>query len=305
MQNARRQLPHSNQHSRKGFHQTMSIEPIAPSSPSIIGLVKDSAAIAPEALLARVKAYAAENDSTELLNEDSDGTVFVLKVNDRTFTMFIVPQPVPEEEFFATVQKSPKRESLSRIVKEHQAHIVMGALSPVAHFGDTVTQSIFLMKFAAKMSGLVLMTGLFWLNSQELLDKVDFTTACARAHDVYMRNQKGEKGAGSGLPYPYWVSLRLFSDKTDAGPELIAGRTHGLAAYLGYEVEITFLPRPPAEMMERLRGVVGYLFASGPVLQHGHSIGLSADEQFVVSFETTEGQEAPTAMLRLQPARMN
>lgn len=49
------------------------------------------------------------------------------------------------------------------------------------------------------------------------------------------------------------------------------------------------MPWKPEEIVERLYGLIIYLFSSGLELKEGESVGLSNDEKFFVSFNEYSG----------------
>ena len=142
------------------------------------------------------------------------------------------------------------------------------------------------MAFATGMAELGEVMGYFWSTSEHLLTPDGFNGALDQALDA---------ASGGELPVSFWVSVRPFSDKNKT-----AVLTQGLTAFTGYETEIAFVDRPADVLFARMSNIVMYLFANGPVLQPGQSIGECEREKLDVSLEPHVQTGTPIMMLRLQ-----
>ncbi len=81
---------------------------------------------------------------------------------------------------------------------------------------------------------------------------------------------------GSGeLPIQLWT-WTAFDSMTDGDVSMTTG---GLMPFLGYEIEIWNAPHPVRFALEKLNGALRYLLISGPVINHGDTIGDSSDDQ--------------------------
>ncbi len=122
--------------------------------------------------------------------------------------------------------------------------------------------------------------GAFWSNSEVLLDWQGFDEQVNGAFKAMELQSSGEDGGGAHLPQKFWVSDRVYPDGDNVG-----GFTQGLAMLTGYELEITPIPWERGQVMQRLFGIVAYLFLNGPVLRPGETLGVTETERFHIREE--------------------
>jgi hypothetical protein len=77
-------------------------------------------------------------------------------------------------------------------------------------------------------------------------------------------------------PLYLWVDLRAFRNE-DGTTGLF---TTGLSELGHMEIEIPRIDMEPGELREWLLNIMYYLLEKGPVLQHGQTIGMTAEQQF-------------------------
>lgn len=259
-------------------------------SPMVMILLKDNVSLGQESVQKKIVEILGPETTLSLSGEGADQSG-VITWRGQNFAVFTVDNPVPETEFFATLRMSPNGEELSRIVSSHGAHMVISPLGGAGDMGGAINQSMTLMAFATGMAELGDLMGYFWSTSEHLLTPDDFNGALEQA----LNAANGAENKPLELPISFWVSIRLFSDG-----DKTAVRTQGLSAFTGYETEIPFVVKPKQMLHNRMSSIVRYLFASGPVLQPGQSVGVTADEQFQISLEPNAERGAPTMLLRLQ-----
>ena len=264
--------------------------PLKPHSPMVMILLKDNVLLGQEQVQKKIVEILGPGTSLSFSGEGADQSG-VITWRDQNFAVFTVDHAVPETEFFATLRMSPNGEELTQIVKNHGAHMVISPLDGGGDMGAAINQSITLMAFATGMAELGQVMGYFWSTSEHLLTPDGFNGALEQALDA----ASGGENQPQQLPVSFWVSIRPFSDKNKT-----AVLTQGLNAFTGYETEIAFVDRPADVLFARMSNIVMYLFANGPVLQPGQSIGVSESEQFDVSLEPHVQTGTPTMMLRLQ-----
>ena len=74
-----------------------------------------------------------------------------------------------------------------------------------------------------------------------------------------------------------WVGFRLLGSSE---PGKVGARTIGLEAFTGYELEMAPVALSPDILAQRIYGTIEYLFNNGPVLEAGHTLGISESEHF-------------------------
>lgn len=264
--------------------------PLEIQSPMVMILLKDNVLLGQEAVQKRIIDILGPETTLSLSGEGEDQSG-VITWRGQNFAVFTVDSPVPETEFFATLRMSPNGEELNQIVKNHSTHIVVSSLNGAPHMGAAINLAMTLMAFATGMAELGELMGYYWSTSENLLTPDDFNGALEQAINA----ASGTENKPLQLPISFWVSVRLFADGNKT-----AVRTQGLNAFTGYETEIPFVAKPKEMLHDRMSSIVRYLFASGPVLQPGQSVGVTADEQFQISLEPNAERGAPTMILRLQ-----
>jgi hypothetical protein len=132
-------------------------------------------------------------------------------------------------------------------------------------FADSIQQAGEVTMMAAALCDIVPALGVYWCSGDTVTRPEHFQEAAA--------------GFANGKPpVEGWLQLRLFKGKAGNGRPGVGMMTTGLMPFAGREIEF-----PPAELhpnivAEKVIGMASYLLAKGPVVDHGHTIGISNDE---------------------------
>ena len=107
----------------------------------------------------------------------------------------------------------------------------------------------------------------------------------------------------NGPPVLLWIKIAL--GDSPEGKGLLAGFTVGLGAFGHKEVETVDATDSAEELMDRFSGLAAYLLENGPVVEDGHTIGATKNEQIRV--EIVNGsfgqQEKVMRLVYRRPAR--
>src|SRR5689334_4311590 len=91
-------------------------------------------------------------------------------------------------------------------------------------------------------------------------------------------NMADEFNSPQTLPLHLWVDARIFRNQDGT----IGLFTTGLAALGHMEIEIPHIDMPPGDLREWLMNIVLYVVQNGPVLKHGQTIGMSAEQKIKI-----------------------
>jgi hypothetical protein len=97
-------------------------------------------------------------------------------------------------------------------------------------------------------------------------------------------------------PLYLWVDLRALRNE-DGTTGLF---TTGLSALGHMEIEIPRIDMEPGELREWLLNIMYYLLENGPVLQHGQTIGMTAEQQLHIR-HCPSSFGHPGTVIRLEP----
>jgi hypothetical protein len=103
-------------------------------------------------------------------------------------------------------------------------------------------------------------------------------------------------GSSEEPPLYLWVDFRLFRNE-DGSFGLF---TTGLEALGRMEIEIPTSQMKPGELREWVVGIVFYVLDKGPLLKHGDTIGMTAEEKVRV-LHTRSMFDRPGLVIRMEP----
>jgi hypothetical protein len=230
-----------------------------------------SSAISSELLIAAVKRrfpafkgqiFAPGKDGPQ----DAGGNSHIIQIGGTTAAIMSIDGPLPPRELdraFAGAELVwPEARAT---VAPHTAHIVVGNISGATDCAGAVRCAGELSLLTAALCDLAPALAVYWGSGSVITRPQDFQEGAARF-------------LGGTPPVDSWIQLQLLKGTTDDGLPGVAMATTGLAAFVGREIE--FLPAKlhPAVVGQRVIGAAAYLLMSGPVLEHGHTLGVSKDE---------------------------
>jgi hypothetical protein len=109
-------------------------------------------------------------------------------------------------------------------------------------------------------------------------------------------NMAEEINSPEGPPLYLWVDLRVIRNE-DGTTGLF---TTGLSALGHMEIEIPSIDMEPGELREWILHIMYYLLENGPVLKHGQTIGMTAEQQIRIRHCPSSFGHVGT-VIRLEP----
>jgi hypothetical protein len=198
--------------------------------------------------------------------QQGDGGVFSFDVGDELVALALMPAPYPPadpEGPIATSWMWPRQPSIEN-VKHHRSHLIITMTGGTA---DPVRRRLTLTAvtaLAAKQPGVM---AVYWSEATLVLFPPVF---------IEMAQTMNSPQAP---PLYLWVDFRAFRNE-DGTTGLF---TTGLAPLGHVEIEIPRIDMQPGELREWLLNIMYYLFENGPVLKHGETIGMSAEQQIRIT----------------------
>ncbi|MFL5243296.1 MAG: DUF4261 domain-containing protein [Gemmataceae bacterium] len=212
-----------------------------------------------------------------------DGGVFSFDVGDEFFALAVMPVPYPANDLegpLATTWMWPPRPPIEN-VKKHRSHLLITMTGGAA---DPVRRRLILTAvtaLAAKQTGVM---AVYWGEAALILSPPVFV-------------DMAEKIISPEAPPLYlWVDLRAWRNK-DGTTGLF---TTGLACLGHMEMEIPSIDMEPGELREWLLNIMYYLLENGPVLKHGQTIGMTAEQQIRIQ-HCASSFGHPGKVIRLEP----
>lgn len=212
-----------------------------------------------------------------------DGSVFSFNVGDEFVAMALMPAPYPSNDLhgpLATTWMWPPEPPIED-VKHHRSHLLVTMMGGSA---DPVRRRLILTAvtaLAAKQAGVM---AVYWpeatlvifppvfINMAETIDSPDVP------------------------PLYLWVDLRAVQNQ-DGTTGLF---TTGLVPLGHMEIEIPSIDMEPGELREWLLSIMYYLLENGPVLKHGQTIGMTAEQQIRIR-HCASCFGHPGKVIRLEP----
>jgi hypothetical protein len=150
-------------------------------------------------------------------------------------------------------------------VADHKAHVIVASMADAKDWRAALARATDVSVIAAAIGDVAPAMGAIW---------------CAA--DLIAPMEKFQEAVASALagkpPVDSWVRINLFKAATENGQPGIGVTTAGLVPFIGREIEFRPARLHPAVAAQRVLGTAAYLLASGPVLEHGHTLGVSQAE---------------------------
>jgi hypothetical protein len=212
-----------------------------------------------------------------------DGRVFGFTLGDEFVVLAQMPAPYPATDLEGPVATSwmwPQQQAIEN-VKRHRSHLLV---TMTGGNGDPIRRRLMLTAvtaLAARQPGVM---AVYWpeatlVHFPPLFAEMAETINSAVAPPLYL-----------------WVDLRAFRNK-DGTTGLF---TTGLAPLGHMEIEIPRIDMEAGELREWLLNIMYYLLENGPVLKHGETIGMSAEQQIRISHSASSFGH-PGKVIRLEP----
>jgi hypothetical protein len=198
--------------------------------------------------------------------QDAAGDSHIIQIGGTTAAIMSIDAPLPAGELDVAFAGADLVWPEARAtVAPHTAHIVVGNISGADDCLGAVRCAGELSLLTAALCDLAPALAVIWCSGSVITKPQDFQDGAARF-------------LSGTPPVDSWIQLQLLKGTTEDGMPGVAMVTTGLATFVGRELE--FLPAKlhPAVVIQRVIGTAGYLLMNGPVVEHGHTIGVSHDE---------------------------
>jgi Domain of unknown function (DUF4261) len=212
-----------------------------------------------------------------------DGGVFSFDVGDEFVALALMPTAYPAADLEGPITTSwmwPQQQPIEN-VKQHRSFLIITMTGGTA---DPVRRRLTLTAvtaLAAKQPGVM---AVYWPEATLVLFPPVFVDMAEKIRSP------------EAPPLYLWVDLRVFRN-TDGTTGMF---TTGLAPLGHMEIEIPRIAMEPGDLREWLLNIMYYLLERGPILKHGETIGISADEQIRITHcESSFGHTGK--VVRLEP----
>jgi hypothetical protein len=194
--------------------------------------------------------------------ERSEGDIVSFTVGDELFALALMPAPYPASDLEGPIATSsiwPPKPPINT-VKQHRSHLLITMMGGNA---DAVRRRLALTAvtgLAASQDGVM---AVYWPEATHLVFPPVFTEMAESINSP------------DAPPLHLWVDMRAFKNE-DGTTGLF---TTGLSPLGHMEFEIPSIEMDPGELREWLINIMYYVMENGPVLKHGQTIGMTADQQ--------------------------
>lgn len=250
--------------------------------PIISALLLEGESFPTDAFLTRVaKAKFAGKTASKI--ERGDGRVFSFQVGDELVALGLMPAPYPAKDLegpLATSWMWPKQSPIEN-VKRHRSHLLVTMMGGAA---DPVRRRLILTAVTALAARQPGVTAVYWPEA-----------TLVHFPKVFVEMADGISSP-EAPPLYLWVDLRALRN-----PDGTIGLfTTGLSPLGHMEIEIPRIDMPAGELREWLLNIMYYLLENGPVLKHGQTIGMSAEQKIRISHSPSHFGH-PGKVIRLEP----
>jgi hypothetical protein len=255
---------------------------LGPGGPIIVALLLEGDSFPVDAFLKQVASTRIAGKPVSGVKR-SDGGVFGFEVGDEFLALALMPAPYPATDLEGPIATSwmwPPKPPVEN-VKQHRSHLLITMTGGTA---DVVRRRLVLTAvtaLAAKQPGVM---AVYWPEGTLIIYPPVFIDMAEKINSL------------DAPPLYLWVDLRAFRNK-DGTTGLF---TTGLAPLGHMEIEIPRIDMEPGELREWLVNIMYYLLENGPVLKHGETIGMSAEEQIRIR-HCPSSFGHPGKVIRLEP----
>lgn len=198
----------------------------------------------------------------ETAEEFADDSTFGFDTSEGQIICGLIPAPLPWRELEGPCATSPFWRDAANQMKGHKAHIIVTA-SPGD--GSPIIGFRLLTKAVAAILQTQVGIGVYWGTGTLVNPPEVFLEHAARMSDEY-------------LPLYLWIDFRVMPDKGGT----LTLFTNGMAALGFMEIEIVQSQLKPFDAVDMAFNIAHYLLDNGPVLGHGDTIGMSAEQKIMI-----------------------
>jgi hypothetical protein len=193
----------------------------------------------------------------------STAELLVLRTPTTRFAIALTAAPLAWSELLGPCDAAWYWPEAAASLRPHAAQLSLTAENAS---GDAIDMMLALTRVTAAVADVAQALGIYLRGARQVHKVEDFVSEAQTA----TREQ---------LPLYLWVRFSI-SEESDATLTLA---TSGMVAFELMEVEFPHCSLDAQTLMDRAFNIAHYLLERGPVLAHGHTIGISATEKFRVS----------------------
>ncbi len=204
-------------------------------------------------------------DVAALVSEHTDPSTGVIsfRTAGAHFALALMPSPIPWSELSGPAESAWHWPEAAARLKRHQAHLIVTASSSTL---DAIDLMLALTRVVAVAALSTPAAGIYWAGARQV-------------HDVSAFVDEADTASREQLPLYLWLRFGLLGE--DDGSTTL--HTTGLAELEHMELEFPHSAFDPQTLVDRAFNIAHYLLDHGPVLAHGHTIGISAAERLNIS----------------------
>ena len=198
--------------------------------------------------------------------EDASGNTHMLLLGNSRLVLMSIDAPMPPGHLNSAIAAAELVWPDARVKLEtHKAHIIVAAMGAAESFAKVAGQAGDLTIVTAALCDIAPALGVYWCSGDVVTKPEHF--------------QQGALGSSIGTPpVDNWLQLRFFKETLANGRPGVGMTTTGLMPFVGREIEFPPVELHPSVIAQRVIGTAHYLLANGPVVDHGHTIGISNSE---------------------------
>ncbi|MEW5848217.1 MAG: DUF4261 domain-containing protein [Myxococcota bacterium] len=203
------------------------------------------------------------------------------RVADQECHVSVMPAPMPWSDLEGPCATAWWWKDAANACRRHQVHVVVSVTSSR---GDRFGQRLLLTDVAAAVVDREKGIGVYWGEAPLVQPRGEFLDQAREASREY-------------LPLHLWVDFRI----EPRGEQQFLFATSGMRALGHMELEAVHRVESAeeiAEVVDKMFNVAHYLCDHGPVLEHGHTIGMTADEKIRIEHRASEWTR-PEKVIRL------
>lgn len=177
--------------------------------------------------------------------------------------------PVAADALAIATRRNQRWRAAETAFAASRAQIAIAAMTPAENLEDLRFAATCVTLTAAVLAQAPGAIGLMWDRSlalsppERLLDAATQALRGAPARDV-------------------WIDIEVMPGPAERGQPTFGVLTHGLAAFVGREIELQPAALPPAVLAARVAGMVDLALAKGPVFRDGDTAGITPREHIEI-----------------------
>jgi len=201
---------------------------------------------------------------------------FVFPFGGNTAAIRRMPGPIPWRDLEGPCETAWWWPQASECMSRHTHHVLVALMGGA---GDAKERHVRLSHLVAAVARQTNATGIYWGNGTLVHEPEAF--------------QKQVAGLTTEHLVPHlWIDMRV--EENDDGTHRFF--TTGMSAFSQLEIEIERSDLEPESLLDICYPTIDYILTSGTKIQHGETIGRSAEEKFRVTHESSMFESRNTVM---------